>query len=350
MARPLDRCKADLAAANAKITALTADKTALTTENAQLKSQLSTAIAERDKALADLKACRDSQTTPPPTPTGLAKGDSVGGQFTYDFTQADQQKQIDLMKAAGVTWLRIDWASSTSQPRALAQRAHAQGLKILGTILPRGAKSPAEGSAFAKAEAPYMDAMEVGNEYNLWSQYAASPEAYAALYNACKAEVAKVSGIVVMSTGLSPNPGPPEDNSGSLEPRVFLDRALAAGMKPTAIAWHPYCQPAVPSEDWNWSNWTKMKTHHTFTEYPIWITEMGAFTGTHYQAFDETEQAKYVTDTFNEAKKLGIKTPLFWYQGRDGGDDPANDQHRYGVLKRDFSPKAAYNALKAVAV
>lgn len=312
-------------------------------EREALRGALTDMTVDRDKWRKRAEACEVEQIPPPPPVTGR-KGDSVGGQFTYDFTLNDQQRQIDLMKAAGCTWIRIDFASSVAQPRALAQRAHAQGVKVLGTIMPRGAKTPMEGAAIAMNEAPFMDAMEVGNEFNLWSQYAASPEAYAALYNACKGGAAQVSNIPVLSSGMSPGP----NVTGDTDPREFLDRALASGMKPTAVAFHPYCQPALPSQDYDWSTWTKMKRWMAqHPEFTIWITEVGAFTGTAKNAVSETKQAQFIAEVFTEAKKLGIVTPIFVYQGRDGGDDDANDQHRYGVLRRNFSTKPGYGALAA---
>jgi len=284
-------------------------------------------IAERDSTVAlltkQLADCRAATAKPIP------KGISVGGPFTYDWTPAQQQTDLDILKAAGCQWIRIDLAVGNTGPgRDLARRARQQGLKVLGCLVwGRGTTINAfQAAAAAQAEAPLLDALEVGNECNLIGQWPSTPEAYAAVYNAAKAGAAKVSQIPVISTGLSPGP----NVTGDLDPRVFLDRALAAGMQPTAIGWHPYCAPNYPSEDATWSTFTKMRDHWTFRKWPVWITEYGE--STYVDGVTAGHQAIAIADIFRLWKEFGFTTPIFIYQGRDGGTDPYNDQHHYGII------------------
>lgn len=296
-----------------------------------------------------VKAIVDAmQQKPPPSPA-LVKGDSVGGKFVYDWNADDQQRELDAMVAAGVTWVRIDFVwNNMGKPIELAKRLHDQGLKVLGTIVwGRGTTiTPEQGRAAAKQAALHVDALEGGNEVNLWSQYPASPEEYAKLFNAIAAGVADAGADVpVISSGMSPGP----NTTGDTDPREFLDRALAAGMDADAIGWHPYCQPNMPDVDATWSTLTKMKEWMAkHPDHDVWVTEMGAYTGTASKALTAGKQAEFVTKAFVELKRLGI-VMVFWYQGRDGGTDLSNDQHNYGLVTWGWVQKLAYAAFKAAA-
>ena len=79
---------------------------------------------------------------------------------------------------------------------------------------------------------------------------------------------------------------------------------------------------------------------------PVWITEMGWPTlpgGT-----DEAEQARLLARTYLSAVGSGAVESVSWYDFREDGWDPLYNEHHFGVVRRDLTPKAAYLALACV--
>lgn len=80
---------------------------------------------------------------------------------------------------------------------------------------------------------------------------------------------------------------------------------------------------------------------------PVWITEMGW--ATHVGGVSEREQARQLARCYLTAVASGACSNISWYDFRDDGTDPFYNEHNFGVVRRDFSPKPAYRALATLA-
>ena len=79
---------------------------------------------------------------------------------------------------------------------------------------------------------------------------------------------------------------------------------------------------------------------------PVWITEMGW--PTQIGSVDEAEQARLLARCYLSAAASGAVENVSWYNFRDDGEDPLYNEHRFGVVRRNLQPKAAYLALATV--
>ena len=78
----------------------------------------------------------------------------------------------------------------------------------------------------------------------------------------------------------------------------------------------------------------------------------GAFMGTildiHPRGVSEDMQALYLPRAIMLALGEGLEN-VFWYEFRDGGNDESYNEHRFGAIHEDLSPKPAYQAYAAMA-
>ena len=79
---------------------------------------------------------------------------------------------------------------------------------------------------------------------------------------------------------------------------------------------------------------------------PVWITEMGW--PTQIGGTTEREQARYLARCYVDAVASGVIGNMGWYNFRDDGTNPYYNEHSFGVVRHDFTPKPAYRALAAV--
>ncbi len=79
---------------------------------------------------------------------------------------------------------------------------------------------------------------------------------------------------------------------------------------------------------------------------PVWITEMGW--PTQIGGVTELEQARLLSRCCLAAAAAGGAPTVSWYDFREDGTDPFYNEHHFGVVRYDLSPKAAYRALATV--
>lgn len=72
---------------------------------------------------------------------------------------------------------------------------------------------------------------------------------------------------------------------------------------------------------------------------PVWITETGA--ATHRRGVSEQEQARYCAQAHAAAFAAGV-AKVFWHCFYDWGVDPNYNEHHFGLIHYDYSPKPAY--------
>lgn len=82
-----------------------------------------------------------------------------------------------------------------------------------------------------------------------------------------------------------------------------------------------------------------------FGDKPMACTETGY--PTHTRGSSEEVQGRYVPRVFAEYFRLGIKR-TYLYELLDEFPDATNKEARFGILRRDLTPKPAYTALKSL--
>jgi len=314
----------------------------------------------------------------------------VGVQYhgMWSFYNDTQRAQVlDMMKAAGMEWVRIDMAWRgfeetgkgqyaawyLNRANTIVNMARARGLKVLVTILdtPAWANGGGEKNVPPTNVSDYADFMrwmvgqfkgrvqawEVWNEPNLsgfWSTE--DPVKYAALVRAAYPAIKSVDPASQVVVGVTAG----NDTD-------FLGRMYAAGIANSydILSTHPYQGPAndppeVPSEGKWWRMDHVKAVRQMMVNYgdgakPIWATEYGWSSHENVGGEDpwmlgvsEAVQAEYLTRSLTWFKNAHpYVTNVFWYNERERVNGTVQDQF-YGLLKTDLTPKPAYYALKAM--
>lgn len=322
----------------------------------------------------------------PVTSFPAAVGVSPGAGLLWE-PDAELARDLDLVKASGMRWVRLDfdWASIedvqgrydwTNLDRVVAA-VRTRGLEVLALpaytppwARPAGTDShtpPSDPAAFARfvgaAAARYapqgVQAFEIWNEPNISAFWQPKPDpaAYARLLVAAAAAVHSANPVAtVISGGLSP--ATDEADGSSIRPATFLRALYAAGAAASfdAVAVHPYSFPALPTDTTTaeWNTFQALPLLHELMAANgdagkrIWLTEVGAPTGTSPDAVSEARQADIVTAAVTAAPSWAWTGPTFLYSIRDAGSDGGDREQNFGLLRRDFSPKPAWTALTAM--
>ena len=125
------------------------------------------------------------------------------------------------------------------------------------------------------------------------------------------------------------------------------------------IAVHPYSKAYAPDTPFgSYSNDKFMRINVIRDNYraegidkPFWITEIGWSTCSDATwCVSESNQATYTTRLFDivRSQMSDWVQAVFLYDYDDVCDDNANPECRFGMLRRDHTPKPAWTALKAV--
>lgn len=315
---------------------------------------------------------------------GQRTGYAVGGNL-QDRSDAELARELDLMAASGAKWVRLDvnWAS-TERVRGVRDWAPmdrvvdaigARGLNVLGLVTyapawarPAGSAdhaAPTDVAGFASfaqaAVVRYKDrgikAWEVWNEPNIHNFWAPAPNvaAYATLLKATSAAIRQVDpGAEVLAGGLSP--AYTRSDGSTIAPLDFVKGLYAAGAGPsfTGTAMHPYSFPHLPttpnSTSWNAFMQTPL-VHQVMTANgdgakKVWLTEVGAPTGTAADAVTEAVQTAIVLEAVNVSAGWSFAGPTFVYAVRDAGTLASDREQNFGLVRRDYSPKPVYGALR----
>lgn len=310
---------------------------------------------------------------------GVALG---GGIFALDDDELG--RDLDVIVEAGVSWVRLDVDWSVAEPEAGTVRwedpdrvigmAEDRGLRVLAMIgyTPTWARpadasdkhpplDPGDFERFAALAADRyadrVDAWEVWNEPNLQGFWEPGPDpaGYADVLAAGIVGL-RAGGVSapILSAGLAPSDDVPPRG---LQPEGFLRAALDAlpdGVRPDAVAIHPYSYPAGPGDGQSWNLFSRLPGIERLavellgdgTE--VWLTEYGAPTGSHERAVDEATQAALIGDAVACAAHWDWAPAIFVFTLRDSADEPDDDlEARFGLLRTDGSPKPAVAALRA---
>ena len=291
-----------------------------------------------------------------------------GTQTHFGQYRSGADKILDLIKNAGIGWIRdeVYWSEVEKEKGVFRfppaydhylSAAQARGIQVLlildfGNALYSGAEKGApatvvERRAFArycnevvKRYRPFgVRHYEIWNEPNasmFWKPQP-SPGDYAKLlevaYKSCKDADpgATVLGCSTSGTDLD-----------------FIGRVLDAGggRFMDAVSFHPYCAP-LPPEKKVITDFSKLKG--LAPGKPLWITEFGYPTHTGPAGVDEETQANYLVRAFLLARASPSIERVFWYDFQNDGEDRADAEHNFGLVRNDLTPKPAYGAFKTMA-
>jgi hypothetical protein len=164
----------------------------------------------------------------------------------------------------------------------------------------------------------------------------------------------------VVAGGLSPHAGYGVSDAEHINPLTFLEQMYADGARGfmDAVGWHPY-NFAGGLRYHPWSAWSQMvETTPSARSImrangdagkTIWATEWGAPTGDAETSVTEAEQAQLVAASLRKFKAWRWAGPSFLFSFRDRGVDRANIEDNFGLVRRDWSAKPAYEAFRRVA-
>jgi polysaccharide biosynthesis protein PslG len=194
----------------------------------------------------------------------------------------------------------------------------------------------------------------VWNEPNTVNYFHPRPDAIrygmllAATYRAIKAVEPDAT---VLSGGLAPA----EDNGKDIAPLSFLRSMYSTGANRyfDAFAIHPYTYPALPNDP-STSEWNTAQRMWQMRDVmvaggdagkSVWITECGAPTGTGRRAVSEQLQAETLRMILATAENTPWIAGAYVYSMRDSGTDLGDIEQNFGILKHDFTAKAAYDVV-----
>lgn len=140
----------------------------------------------------------------------------------------------------------------------------------------------------------------------------------------------------------------------SLMDTDYISKLYAAGARNSfdIMAVHPYSPEQRPG-DYIPQEFLKLKKvmdRYGDRETPVWITEIGWFTGTSPRAVSEAQQADNVWKLYDALGRLNYVGPVFWHTLEDCTENYRSDEpeHNYGLFSRNHMPKPAaveYRAL-----
>lgn len=102
-----------------------------------------------------------------------------------------------------------------------------------------------------------------------------------------------------------------------------------------------------------YKNFAMKKTLSDGSRPVLYVTEVGWYVqhpGEQQAVCSELVQAAYFARLYllGRAKTNG-GVPIYWYDFQNDGTDPAEREHNFGLIRRDYSPKPAYQAAAVVA-
>ncbi len=279
--------------------------------------------------------------------------------------QSDVTRQLDLMQAAGINWIRLEFKWNKLEPTSgtwdfsnydfIVSGILSRGMSIIGLLAQYDVPSwywtpenkpptPADYATWisqvASRYAGQISLWECGNEPNESLFWYPSPDAtaYTALlqagYNAIKAIDPSSK---VISAGLSQN-----------SPGTFLESMYSAGVKGyfDYLGFHPYSQPNPPDFTRLDGLLGHMSNHGD--NKTIMVTEVGWPTSTSSSGVTEANQAAYIGQVYQMIMHGNYQyVPIACiYDFLNDGTDPANDEGNFGLLRTDYSQKPSYSTMQ----
>lgn len=136
----------------------------------------------------------------------------------------------------------------------------------------------------------------------------------------------------------------------------FVDRMLAAGVLKYAdgISLHPYvhCEGRDHNTPESWINWMRDLDHSISTKagrpVPLYLTEMSWPSHDGHCGISAVRQSAYLARAYFLARTVPNIQGMWWYDLINDGPKRDDQEHNFGLLNQDLSPKPAYGVLKAI--
>jgi hypothetical protein len=224
-----------------------------------------------------------------------------------------------------------------------------EGVERPYLLMPRlDAWSAAVEKLVARQKQAGIRTWEIWNEPNITAFWATepNPEDYAKLLSASYKAIKRVDPqATVLGCSLA---GP----NGPLwrKPFEFVEAVLkcGGGQAMDAISIHPYRQPRAPEESGYVEDLQAISdlTAKYGRRLPMWITEVGWPTDP--SGSSESRSAQLLVRSHALALAHGVQN-IAWYDYRDDGLDPTYNEHHFGILYNDLTPKPSYFAYRTLA-
>lgn len=307
------------------------------------------------------------------------------------FPAKESQARIDLMKAAGINFVRTDFAWRTIEKAKgnvefagydrMVGLAEKNGISILG-LLSHAPKWATPLADHLDEWLVYVDTVvkrypqvrhwEVYNEPDLQNFWGSKPDpaGYAKLLRLTYAHIKKIDASLFVTSGGLSGGGP---LAGGYSGK-YAEPMFAAGIAGAydALAFHPYRFPHAPEESHYAANVSapdKPTLEQTIGKYralmvaagdggkPMWITECGYSTYPGQSANDirlgtgrnlgvtEEEQAQFLPRSILLAFQYGASSWM-WFTTLTAEKNPNDKEDWFGIVHPDHTPRLAYHALK----
>ena len=188
---------------------------------------------------------------------------------------------------------------------------------------------------------------EIWNEPNIPQFWDPSPSAlqYKQLLQAAYPVIKSVdSTVTVLGCATSPAEGNPAPYISWLS---FITQVFNAGGGAfmDAVSFHLYRVDKAP-ESYLYIDITNLKS--IAGAKPVYLTEIGYPTSSVWPNVPQAKQAEYLARTYLLGTKIPELKMISWYDYKNDGEDPANNEHNFGIVNFDYSPKPAYTYYKTL--
>lgn len=299
-------------------------------------------------------------STPPADPgsTRLDPASPMGcGLYLYRWqgnpaARENMERIAALAQRAGVKWTREEFQWSATEPRPgefrfdfydqVVDIAHAHGISVYGLLCywaPWAKANTQEGidqycNWVRQVVRRYKDRIhhwEIWNEPNIFF-WSGPKELYAALltqaYAAVKAEDPTAAVLGCSTAGIDTK---------------FIEMVMAKGGKFDDLTIHPY---RGRMEDLPFIEELR-DARKLVGGRDVWLTEIG-FPSQLVTGWSERRQASLAARTYLASVASGAMRNVSWYDFRNDGPDPYENEQNFGLVRHDFRLKPGYRAMAAV--
>ncbi|SEQ89947.1 hypothetical protein SAMN03159444_02757 [Pseudomonas sp. NFACC02] len=298
----------------------------------------------------------------------------IVGVATHSMNNLAQPlRSLELATAAGVTSVRDDAFWSTAEPtpnqlriipqwRAWLNAANALDLSPMVIL---GYGTSFNGNAKPRTpeiKIPYLayvdyTTRQLGNPvkyYEVWNEWDIEGPSDARLSSDYVTLVKDVAPIIRKNTPQAKVLAGAVTSAGIKG--GFVDRMLAAGVLKYAdgLSLHPYvhCEGRDHNTPESWINWMR-DLDRRFSEragkpVPLYLTEMAWPSHEGNCGISTQRQSAYLARAYFLARTVPNIKGMWWYDLINDGTANDDQEHNFGLLNIDLSPKPAYSTLKAI--
>jgi hypothetical protein len=131
--------------------------------------------------------------------------------------------------------------------------------------------------------------------------------------------------------------------------------ATGIGVYSDGISIHPYVyflknRPSTPAALYNLIQVLEdsLGVLNNKRDVPLYITEIGWPSSLQQNGVSRLKQAAYISETYRLLSGLSFIKGIWWYDLKDDGVDPENNECNFGILDYDLNSKPAYDSLKVI--